>query len=115
MFELRVDRVAGDLVYDFDVAERSAGCSNGDVVHARGRGEEFVCAGFLLGGYGGAFGEAYDANVAEIVRNSLSDNVAGPEVCKVGFSGKYVGWEVVWKSLGGDCKDGVCIGISVGS
>lgn len=36
----------------------------------------------------GHIGEAYDPNVMEIVRNSLNDSEAGPEVCVLGFPGK---------------------------
>lgn len=36
----------------------------------------------------GHLGEAYDPNVMELVRNALSDDDAGPEVCVLGFPGK---------------------------
>jgi pimeloyl-ACP methyl ester carboxylesterase len=36
----------------------------------------------------GHIGEAYDPNVMELVRNALRDDLAGPEVCSVGFPGK---------------------------
>jgi hypothetical protein len=36
----------------------------------------------------GHIGEAYDPNVMELVRNALRDDLAGPEVCVLGFPGK---------------------------
>ena len=36
----------------------------------------------------GHLGEAYDQNVMELVRNALRDDLAGPEVCVLGFPGK---------------------------
>lgn len=36
----------------------------------------------------GHLGEAYDPNVMELVRNALKDDLAGPEVCVLGFPGK---------------------------
>jgi triacylglycerol esterase/lipase EstA (alpha/beta hydrolase family) len=36
----------------------------------------------------GHIGEAYDPNVMELVRNALRDDLAGPEVCVLGFPGR---------------------------